>query len=328
MIFSRSFENNPIIHDGCGVRGMMGNRLLGVFFLCVFGIISGCQPQKLHRETRLMMGTYVEVIAADARALPIVFNEVKRIELLMSKYIPSSEIYQLNQRGEAAVSQETFEVIKKAKGFWEGTAGAFDVTVGPLMDMWGFTKREYTVPGEETIKNALKRVGMDKVIMNDSDRTVHFMVPGMEIDLGGLGKGFAVDAAVAALRRAGIKRGVVNVGGHIYCLGDKFGKPWRIAIQDPHESGTVSGYVNLINKAIATSGDYEQFFMHGKKRYTHIMNPQTGYPVESHEASVTVIAPDCLTADALATSIFVLGKEKGVQFAQSFPGVEVKIIEK
>ena len=125
-----------------------------------------------------MMGTYVEVIAADARALPIVFKEVKRIELLMSKYIPSSDIYQLNQRGEAVVSQESFRVIKKAKVFWEGTSGAFDITVGPLMDVWGFTKKEYTVPGEETIKSALQRVGMDKVVLNESDCTIQFMVPG------------------------------------------------------------------------------------------------------------------------------------------------------
>lgn len=273
-----------------------------------------------------MMGTFVEVISPDQKAAAIVFKEITRVEDLLSKYKPESEVSRLNKAGKLAVSPDTFYIIKKSQEFWQVSNGAFDITVAPLIDLWGFTNKEYSLPPDAKIKNALSLIGTDKIILNDSDFVIQFKLSGMKIDLGGIAKGYAVDCAVRKLRENGITSCLVNAGGQIYCLGDRFGKSWKIAIRDPRKEN-FSGYLELENQAVATSGDYEQYFIKDGRRYSHIINPKTGYPVDSGVDSVTVIAPNGLTADALATAIFVLGKEKGELLAKNYPGVEVKIME-
>jgi len=273
------------------------------------------------------MGTFVEVTSFDKKAASIVFAEVKRIENLLSKYNSESEVSRLNNIGKLTVSPETFYIIKKSKEFWQASNGAFDITVAPLVELWGFRDKKYYVPQEEEIKNTLNLVGSDKIILHDSDNMIEFETLGTKIDLGAIAKGYAVDCAVNKLKKAGIKSCLINAGGQIYCLGDKFGQPWKVAIQDPQKDGFID-YLELKNQAVATSGDYEQYFIKENKRYAHIFNPKTGYPAESDVISVTVIAPDGLTADALATAIFVLGKAKGTELAKKFSEVKVKIIEK
>jgi len=150
----------------------------------------------------------------------------------------------------------------------------------------------------------------------------------MKIDLGGIAKGYAVDKAVKKLLAENINSCLINAGGQVFCLGDKFGRPWRVMIKNPHSQSQRGYLIEVKNMAVATSGDYEQFFLKDNKRYCHIINPKTGYPIQNNIVSVTVIAHDGLTADALATSIFVLGKEKGEELAKKFPDVKLKIIEK
>ncbi|MCM8795725.1 MAG: FAD:protein FMN transferase [Candidatus Omnitrophica bacterium] len=273
------------------------------------------------------MGTFVEVTSPDKRAASIVFNEINRIESLLSKYKEDSQISRLNKLGVLENAYpETIYIIRKSREFWLATDGAFDITIGPLMDLWGFSNKKYVLPREEKIKEILKLVGSDKIILQDKDNVVKFKTLGMKIDLGAIAKGYAVDCAVKKLRKAGIKSCLINAGGDIYCLGENFGRPWRVAIQDPRKKGFL-GYLELKDKAVATSGDYAQYFIKDQKRYTHILNPKTGYPADSGVVSVTVVADDTLTADALATAIFVLGKEKGEVLAKNFPRVETRIIE-
>jgi len=274
-----------------------------------------------------MMGTFVEVTSPDERASGIAFAEVARIEALLSKYDPDSEISRLNKSGLLKVSPETIYILQKAKEIWLASGGAFDVTVGPLMDLWGFTDKKYACPQEGQIKKALSYIGMDKISFNNKNNVVKFKVLGVKIDLGAIGKGFAVDCAVKKLKERGIKSCLVNAGGHIYCLGDRSGRPWKIAIQDPRKLG-FAGYVKLKDRAIATSGDYRQFFIEGNRRYAHIIDPRTGYPADSGVISATVIAPDCTTADAIATAVFVLGEGKGREFAKNFKEVELTVIAK
>jgi len=288
--------------------------------------LSSCQAQELYRDNRVTMGTFVEVTSPDKRAAGIVFAEIKRVEDLLSKYKPDSEVAKLNTMGKLEVSPDTLYIIKKAKEFWVLTDGAFDITVGPLMDLWGFTEKRYYLPKEEEIKDTLNLIGSDKIILNEGQNLVKFKTSGIKIDLGAIAKGYTIDCAVKRLKEKNIKSCLINAGGDIYCLGDNFGKPWSIAVQDPGGKDFLD-YLKLKDKAIATSGDYEQYFIKDNKRYAHIFNPQTGYPAESGVVSVTVIAPDALTADALATSIFVLGKEKGEALVKKFPDVEVKVIE-
>ncbi|MDD5669779.1 MAG: FAD:protein FMN transferase [Candidatus Omnitrophica bacterium] len=301
---------------------------------CIFfGLIScvfmyGCSQEapQVYKETRVMMGTYVDVASPSPEAIPIAFGEIKRIDNLLSSYQPSSEVSILNRTGSLKVSPDMMFVINKSKEFWEVTDGAFDPTVGMLVDLWGFRTGSFRFPQDEEIKKILTYVGMNKVIINESEQTISFSVPGMRIELAAIAKGYAVDCAVRKLKKLGIKDCLINAGGEVYCLGTKLGKKWKVAIQNPHSKG-FSDYIDLRNKAVATSGNYEQFFYKNNKRYSHIFNPSTGYPAEPSFSSVTVVAPDCMTADALATSIFVLGREKGEALAKKFSGVIIKIIE-
>ncbi len=298
-----------------------------LILISVIFLVSGCGDRTVYRDTQILMGTTVEVVSCDRQASRIVFEEIQRIENLLSKYKDDSEVALLNKKGELPVSPETFYIIKKSKEFWQLSGGAFDVTVVPLMDLWGFTQQSYRIPSDDEIKEALRYVGSDKIIFNDKNNVVKFKVLGVKIDLGAIGKGFAVDCAVKKLKERGIKSCLVNAGGHIYCLGDRSGRPWKIAIQDPRKLG-FAGYVKLKDRAIATSGDYRQFFIEGNRRYAHIIDPRTGYPADSGVISATVIAPDCTTADAIATAVFVLGEGKGREFAKNFKEVELTVIAK
>jgi len=273
------------------------------------------------------MGTFVEVSSYDAKAAGIVFARIKRVESLLSKYDPASEISRLNREGKAKVSCETFFIINKARDFWILSKGAFDVTVGPLLDIWGFTDKKYHVPEEAEIKKALGRVGFDKVLLNPAENTVEFKVPGMKIDLGGIAKGYALDCAVEKLRQAGIRDCLINAGGQIYCLGDNSGSLWKIAVKDPRKNN-FDQYLRLKDCSVATSGDYEQYFTIDNRRFSHIFDPRTGRPVMTGIRSVTVVARDGLTADALSTAVFVLGKEKGKALISTFPGAQASIIDK
>ncbi len=305
-------------------------KILLILAVCVAATqVFGCK-NRVFKETRVMMGTYVQVTSSDWRAAPIVFDEIKRIEDLLSKYKDKSEISRLNRIGKSSVSVDTMYIMRKAKQLWLVTSGAFDPTVGPLLDLWGFTDKKYRFPSDGEIAETMKKVGMDKVEIDDDKNMIVLTVPGLKLDLGGIAKGYAVDCAVARLRQAHVRSCLINAGGDIYCLGKKpDGSMWSVALQDPRREryAVKAEFFELSNKAIVTSGDYVQFFTKDNKRYPHIFNPKTGYPASEGVASVTVIAPDCLTADALATSFFVLGKDKGRELLKKFPLVEAKIIE-
>jgi len=308
-------------------RYLVAALLIGwTITIAYFFIQKNNSDKKLYREKRVLMGTFVEVVSPRKEAIKIAFDEIARIEKLLSKYNPESEVYRLNKTGTLKVSPETFYIIQRSKEFYHLSDGAFDITIAPLMDLWGFTNGDYNTPSEAKIKNALKLVGSDKIILHQSSFVIQFIAPGIKIDLGAIAKGYAIDCAVKKVRTYGIKDFLINAGGQVYCSGERFGKPWVVAIKNPR-ADELASYLELKDKAISTSGDYEQYFFKNKRRYAHIINPKTGYPAENSIASVTVIAEDGLTADALSTSIFILGKEKGGLIAQRLKA-EMKIIEK
>lgn len=303
-------------------------RIIVILFCCFVIMLLGCsQEQPLYKETQVLMGTFVEVISSDVTAAKIVFAEIRRIEGLLSIYQSDSDIGRLNQLGKAQVSQDSLYVIKKAKEFWQMTDGAFDITVAPLLELWGFKDKHYRMPEKNEIDDLLKLIGSDKIIIDEENKSIEFAVKNMAVDLGAIAKGYAVDCAVKKLKATGIKSALINAGGDIYCLGRKSGGSWKIAVRDPKSLGFAK-ILTVKDEAIATSGNYEQYFILDNKRYAHIFNPKSGYPAESGVVSVTVIAPDCLTADALATAIFVLGKKNGEELVKNFSDVKVEIIEK
>ncbi len=288
-----------------------------------FGLLCGCQNKHLYKDSRIAMGTYVTVSSPDKHAAKIVFDEISRIENLLSKYNAQSEVYRLNELGKIKASPDTFYIVKKSKEFWQASNGAFDITVAKLLDIWGFSDKHYRLPNSKEIKSALKLTGSDKIILHDEDNVIEFSVPGMKIDLGGIAKGYALDCAVKKLKERGITSCLISAG-QVYALGNKFGAPWKIAVKNPRGNDFL-GFLKIKDKSVATSGDYEQYFIRGNKRYSHILNPKTGSPADSGITSVTVVADDGLTADALSTAIFILGKEAGEALANKFPGIQVKI---
>lgn len=289
-------------------------------------LIFGCRQGQLYKDNRVLLGTFVEVTSPDKRAPEIAFSEIKRIEGLLSKYKEESEIFRLNKTGSIKASPETFYVIKKAKQFWQESGGAFDITVGPLVDLWGFSQKKYSLPDDDAIKAALELIGSDKILLNEENYMIEFKLPGMKVDLGAIAKGYAVDCAVKKLKEAGIKSCLVNAGGQVYALGTKFGSPWNIALRNPFKSA-FKEYYRLTDKAVATSGGYEQYFVKNNLHYSHILDPAAGYPVETSIVSVSVVSEDGLTADAIATAIFVLGKEKSAELLNKYPGVTAKIYD-
>lgn len=303
--------------------------LTSIFGFCGLALacFSGCQSQRLYKDTRALLGTFVEVISPYREAPGIVFLEMQRVDNLLSKYNPISEVAKLNREGILKASPETYYVIKQSVAFYQMTQGAFDITIGPLLDLWGFTDNKYNVPSKTKIRETLKIVGSDKIILDANDLEIKFKFPGMKIDLGGIAKGFALDCAVRKLREANINSCLINAGGQVYALGDRFNKPWRIALQNPKKEGGFS-ILELKNQSAATSSNNKSYFVLDGKRYGHLINPNTGYPVESNLASITVVATQGLIADALSTSIFILGQEDKETLLKNFKDVRIEAIYK
>ena len=281
------------------------------------------------------MGTVIEItlIAYDEEAANKAslqaFQEIKRIETLMSPWLDSSDVTRINRsagKERVKVSPETFEVIQKAQEISELSEGGFDITVGPLTELWREARKKKIPPSIEEVKEKLSLVNF-KNIGIDPEGKVLLKKEGMAIDLGGIAKGYAVDRAFGVLRSLGYKNLIVNAGGDLRVGGLKNNQPWSIGIQNPRESKKILARISVSDMAVATSGDYEKFFNYEGKRYHHIFNPKDGFPTEGCQ-SVTIITKDCITADGLATAVFVLGAEKGYSLCQKLEGVKCLIVDK
>ena len=257
------------------------------------------------------------------------FQEIKRIEHLMSPWIDSSDVTRINQSAGkewVKVSQETLRVIKKAREISELSEGGFDITVGPLTQLWRVAREKGIPPSADELKKKLDLVNFRNVMI-DQEEKVFLKKRGMSIDLGGIAKGYAVDRAFEVLRTLGYKNLIVNAGGDLRVGGSKLDQPWSIGIQDPRSSEKIMATVTISDSAIATSGDYEKFFIYQGKRYHHIFNPKDGLPSDGCQ-SVTIICKEGMVADALATAVFVLGPEKGYVLCQKLEGVDCLIVDK
>lgn len=296
--------------------------ILGLAFLT----LTGCFQRKLHSRKKLLLGTVVEVISPYPEAARIAFREMERIDKIFSPNKKDSAIAHLNKTGFLNTDFEVSSLITKARMFYVLTNGLFDISVAPLSRIWKVALRNNSIPEESQITQKKALVNFDNIYVDEENHIIKFKKSGMEIELGGIAKGYAVDAAIKELKRNGIDSAIVNAGGDIYCLGAKFGSPWRLGLQHPRRKELIVDSLELKDSAVATSGDYEQFMEIDLKRYSHIINPKTGYPVENDIVSVTVVAKDTITADAVATCIFLLGKEKGKKIFQNYEGIKKIII--
>ncbi|MBS1369833.1 MAG: FAD:protein FMN transferase [Lentisphaeria bacterium] len=262
--------------------------------------------------------------AADAARA--VFDGVVK---LCNIYDPESELSRLNASAAEKpfrCSPELWFLLLESRKAYLFSDGAFDITAKPLMDLWGFyRKRGDSLPSEQEVAETQSKVGLDKVIFNDADRTVKFTVPGMSFDLGGIAKGYAVDRAFEAVSKFGIRRGVINLGGNLRLLPEPppGQEAYRVGVKNPANSGELLDEVlELCSVSLSTSGDYERYVKIGGVRYGHIMNPVTGRPTQGTH-SVTVIAPSAMLADWLSTAIFIQGEGLARRAESSFGGVAV-----
>jgi thiamine biosynthesis lipoprotein len=273
--------------------------------------------------------------ARAAAALQGALAAARQLEKKISKYDRQSEVrrsWELRPGERLRVSEDTFRALTVSMELWRRSGGAFDCTVGPLLDLYKFTGREERVPTGQELAAARTRVGSDKLRLDAEKRTLGFSAPGLELDLGAVGQGFGADAACAALAAAGARSALVELGGEVRALGEKWpGQPWEIGIVHPREPGRLMATVQLSGNAASTSGDYEKYFKKGGRRASHILDPRTGEPLLGGAVSVTVIAPECGLADGLATAVSVLGPAEGLKLVESYRAegraVEALIIE-
>lgn len=306
-------------------------------FAALYFSVSTKRPVEFDSGYQLVMGTFarVVVVAEDSdtakKCSQAAFAEINQIDELMSAYKSDSEISRLNKdAAERAVqvSVSTYEVLKRSIEFSKLTDGAFDVTVGPLVDLFRDVANKQVAPREEQIAQVKAKVGFEKLKL-DQNRTVQFAVEGMRLDLGGIAKGYAVDKAIQAIQLCGAIGAMVDIGGDIRCFGTPpQGKThWLIALQDPNSAregigeGGLLLTLKLTDGAVATSGDYQQFVPIEGKRYSHIIDRKTGTSAEGL-SSVTIIADNATDADALATALSVMGLEKGLALIEKLPNTE------
>ena len=306
-----------------------------VALLALHGWGCGGEPlRKVYQRTEMVMGTFVEVrvVTADSKkaetAIRDAFDAIKRVEALMSTYRADSEISRLNAAGVLSVSPETFACLEKALQVSRLSDGAFDVTVGPLISLWREAGRTKRLPADEAIERACERVGYAHLALDPIAKRVTLGKKGMRLDMGGVAKGYAVDLAIDVLRRHGITSGMVNAGGDLFVLGRAVdGKDWRVKIINPFTQSVNPPVVTLGLRdwACVTSGHYFRYVELDGKRYSHIIDPRTGRPTNA-TASVTVVASSAAAADALATAVSVLGRERGLELINRTADAEALII--
>ncbi len=312
----------------------MWQPLLALFTCFVLSVIDTPALADWVRIEEAVMGTRVsaevwhEDKATAEAGVAAVFDEMRRIDALMSPYKPESELSRINAnaaKGAMPIGDELAELIARSFEFSELTGGAFDITFASVGHMYNY--REGVKPDEQAIDEALPAINYHHVILDREAGTIRFAREGVKIDLGGIAKGYAVERAIALLRERGIGHAYVSAGGDSRILGDRLGRPWVIGVRHPRQREKIVAKIPLQDEALSTSGDYERYFEEDGVRYHHILDPGTGKSV-GEVRSVTILGPDATSTDALSTSVFVLGVEKGITLINRLDGFEAIVVDR
>ena len=296
--------------------------ILSLFVLSVF---FSCKKEALPAQTQLHLGTVCTINLFESGTTDLyskMFQRLKAIEQVFSVKLAHSAVSQVNQAAgvsAVAVPQEVIYVLQEALRIAERTGGAFDPTIGPLVDLWDIGGDNSQVPSQDAIERAISLVDWRLVELDTEACTVFLPKEGMSLDLGGIAKGFAADQLVAIAQEAGVQRALFDLGGNIYAFGTKEdGSPWRVGVKNPQSpAGNPALAVAVKDSSVVTSGMYERFFEQDGVRYHHILNPATGFPVWNDVQSVTIVSKSSMLADALSTSVFILGQEKGLELLEA-----------
>ena len=269
------------------------------------------------------MDTYMTLTAYGENAQEAVeagIAEIQRLDDLLSTGKDTSEVAQINANGGGVLSEDTDYLVKRALDIYQSTNGAFDISIYPVMQLWGFTTGNFAVPSESDLAAKLALVDAGKIILSEENGQTSISLPeGMEIDLGGIAKGYTSGRVMDVMKSYGIKSAVINLGGNAHVLGNKTdGSQWKVGIQDPEDENGYLGGVSVTDKAIITSGGYERYFVDKDTgvKYHHIIDPKTGYSANNGLISVTIVSADSTLADGLSTSLFVLGTEDAITYCE------------
>jgi thiamine biosynthesis lipoprotein len=308
-------------------------KLLSFLFVVVsFSSIA----QAEYKKKVSMLGSPFEitVVAKDSLEgnyfIDLAISEVKRIENQISDWIPTTQISLVNKNAgiqAVKVDSEVFELVARAIKISELTDGAFDISYASMDKIWKFDGSMKTMPTEEAIKKSVAKIGYKNIILNQKDQSVFLKLEGMKLGLGGIGQGYIADKVKDKLLANGCLSGIVNVSGDINAWGKQSNqKPWTVAIVNPMNKNKVFASFPLENSSVETSGSYEKYVIFNGIRYSHIIDPRTGYPAQG-VVSVSVFAKQTEIADALATGIFVLGVEVGLDLVNQLKGIECIIVD-
>jgi len=303
--------------------------------LFLFFGINPLWSQVLRKRTTLLMGARfdITIVAEDSlsseRYIDTVIAEVSRIEDLISDWKPSSQVSQVNAAAGAhpvKVDREVFELTRRALRFSEITNGGFDISFAAMDRIWKFDGSMTEMPTPEAIKRSVAKVGYQNIILDSVSSTIFLRLPGMKIGFGALGEGYAADRCREMMLTRGVKAGIVNGSGDMAAWGTQpGGKPWSIGITNPKDRDKLFAVVPLKEGAVTTSGSYEKYVVFNGKRYSHIINPATGYPVTGL-TSVSVFGPSAETANGFSTSLMVLGEKAGLKLLSKYPAYQCIMI--
>lgn len=306
-----------------------------ITLLTLFVAINSIAQQNFKR-TLLLMGTRFEVtVVAENqvdgdRFIDQAISEIKRIENLISSWDKNSETSLVNSNAGIApvkVSEELYNLIHRSIGLSKLTDGAFDISFASIDKLWKFDGSMKEMPTPEAVAKSVEKIGFSNIIIDPENHTVFLKHPGMKIGFGAIGKGYAADKAKQLLIETGVAGGIINASGDMNTWGKQAnGSNWQVAITNPLDKNKAYGLLPITDGAVVTSGNYEKFVTFNNKRYAHIVDPRTGYPTTGL-LSVTVFAPKAELADALATSIFVMGKETGLHLINQLPDIECILVD-
>ncbi|WP_119791514.1 FAD:protein FMN transferase [Flavobacterium anhuiense] len=306
--------------------------------ISLFFLIACClsaHSQVLRKRTTLLMGGRFDISIVDKDSISAeknideVIAEITRIENLISDWKPTSQVSEVNQNAgikPVKVDREVFELTKRAIKLSEITNGGFDISFAAMDRIWKFDGSMTEMPSAEAIKKSVEKVGYKNIILDSTESTIFLKLKGMKIGFGALGEGYATDKCRAMMIAKGVQAGIINGSGDMSTWGKQpNGKDWKIGITNPFKPEKILAAIPLKEGAVTTSGSYEKFVVFNGKRYSHIINPATGYPATGL-CSVTVFGPNAETANGLSTSMMVLGQKEGLLLLQKFPDYSCVLI--
>lgn len=301
-------------------------------------LVGGCSfgswfAPKPYKETQFLMDTIIEITAYGPKAEPAVkaaFAEFKRLHILTNNFDPDSQVSKVNQlagQEKVKVDPDVFAMIKRSNELSDQLDGVFDVTIGPLVELWGIGRKGELVPTQAEIDRLLPLVNYHLMELDPAAETVYLPKKGMLIDLGGIAKGYATDKAIEILKAQGVTSALVNAGGDVRVIGKRpDGNPWRIGVQHPRkEAGVIAKMAMTDWDTLETSGDYQRYIVVGGVQYSHIIDPRTGRQPRGL-ASVTMVINSSTDGDIFSTALFVLGPERSLEALKQFPGVEAIMV--